>query len=182
MKKLRLIIATLFFSNILITTSSEKTFSQSWNTFDISFSGCSALFPYEPVWEISYAEDSSLVWLGEAMQSDIYFGAICVEFSAPLDFESTKDDLVLLAQEYLTYLQTEFNIVAHSGYNISYVVENYENACQVTDEWEDTEGDSWLINVWIDPYNMAVMYMYSGPENNMNDYSDMFFNSFRFPE
>jgi len=182
MKKLLQVLATHFIIIIMITTSSERTFSQSWNTFDISFSGCSAIFPHEPAWEISYAEDSSRIWLGEAMESDIFFGVICVEFAAPLVNESTKDDLVLMAENYLTYLQTEFNIVAHSGYSISYVVEINENACQITDEWEDAEEDSWLINVWIDPYNMTVMYMYSGPENNMNDYSDMFFNSFTFPD
>jgi hypothetical protein len=83
----------------------------SWGSFEIGGSGCTAYFPYAPEWELSLAEDSSLVWVGEA-----------------------------------------------------------------------NEGDPWVVMTWIDPFNMAVLYIYSTPENSPFQNKEFFFNSFRFPE
>lgn len=180
-KNIRIFAATLLVFTLFINYP-DRIFSQSWDTYDISFSGCSASFPYEPEWDLSYSDDSSLVWLGEVLDSDMFFGLICIEFNEPFSADYTKDDLILVAENYLDYLQSEFNIVAHTGYSSGYTVSHNEDACWVTDEWEDAEGDPWLVKVYADPFNMAVMYIYSSLEYTMEDYRESYFNSFRFPE
>jgi hypothetical protein len=158
-----------------------QTISQSWEKFDISSSGCSAYFPYEPEWELSYAEDSSLVWVGEAVEDDIYYGVICVEFSLPF-YEATEDELIYVAEDYLDYLRGEFSIVSHTGYETGYWMDSNIDATGIEDYWEDNEGDPWVVMSWIDPFNMAVMYIYSSPELETYKNKDFFLNSFTFPE
>lgn len=158
------------------------SFSQSWSRFDIGDSGCSAAFPYEPEWESSYSQDSSYLWIGEVFENDIYFGVICVEFAQPFSEGSTRDDLILTAEIYLDYLQAEFSIVSHTGYEKQYSFESDDDACGVSDNWQDNEGDPWYIQTWIDPFNMVVLYMYSDPDHEMDTYRDYFFESFLFPE
>jgi hypothetical protein len=157
------------------------TFSQSWESFEISGSECTAYFPYAPEWELSMAEDSSRVWVGEVNEGDIYYGVICVEFYEPF-YEETEEDLLYVAEDYLDYLRGEFNIVSHTGYETGYWNNSNEDATGIEDNWEDNEGDPWVVMTWIDPFNMAVLYIYSNPENSPFPNKEFFFNSFRFPE
>jgi hypothetical protein len=155
---------------------------QGWERYNISNSGCSALFPSEPAWELSYAVDSSLIWTAEVYESDIFFGVICVEFSLPFIEEgTTEDDLVAVAESYLDYLRAEFNITTHTGYETGAWMESNNEATGISDSWTDAEDDPWYVMTWIDPYNMVVMYMYTVPTISMDDYKSYFFNSFRFP-
>jgi hypothetical protein len=156
--------------------------SQSWDRYDISYSGCSAAFPYEPEWEISYSPDSSLLWIGETYENEIYYGIICVEFAEPFDYDANEDDLISVAENYLDYLQKEFNVVSHTGYETGYWMESDEVATGVSDSWVDAEGDPWIVMTWIDPFNMAVLYIYANPDISLEEYKDYFFNSLRFPE
>lgn len=156
---------------------------QDWERYDIDLSGCSAKFPYEPEWEFDYAVDSSFLWIGEVYDSDIYFGTICVEFAVPFtDEETSEDDLIAVAESYMDYLQTEFKITSHTGYKTGYWMESNDDATGISDSWTDDAGDPWLVMSWIDPFNMVVMYMYTGPDVPMEQYKDYFFNSFRFPD
>jgi hypothetical protein len=181
MKKARLLI--LFLSILLIFNILPKqSISQDWERFDIDFSGCTALFPYQPEWEFNYSTDSSYIWTGETYQDGIYFGAICVEFAEPFDVDYAEEDLISVAEEYLDYLRQEFKIVEHSGYETGYWLESDAESTGIADSWTDETGDPWIVKAWIDPYNMAVMYMYSGPENNLEQYKNYFLDSFRFPE
>jgi hypothetical protein len=157
------------------------TFSQSWESFEIGGSECTAYFPYAPEWELSMAEDSSLVWVGEVNAGDIYYGVICVEFYEPF-YEADEDDLLYVAEDYLDYLRGEFNIISQTGYETGYWMDSNEDATGIADSWEDNEGDPWVVMTWIDPFNMAVLYIYSSPENSPFPNKEFFFNSFRFPE
>jgi hypothetical protein len=158
------------------------SFSQSWSREYIGDSECSALFPYNPEWELSYAEDSSMVWVGEVSDGDIFYGVICVEFAEGFGYDASKEELISVAESYLDYLRGEFNIVSHTGYETGFNLESEEEATGIADYWEDNEGDPWAVKTWIDPYNMAVMYIYSNPENSLTEYKDTFFDSFTFPD
>jgi hypothetical protein len=160
----------------------NHSFSQSWVNEEIDDSGCSAYFPYTPEWELSYAEDSSLVWVGEVSEGDIYYGVICVEFSEYFGFDASREELISVAENYLDYLRTEFKIVSHTGYITGYTMESNPDATGITDTWIDNEGDPWAVKTWVDPFNMAVMYIYSSPDIPFTDNEDFFFNSFRFPD
>jgi hypothetical protein len=172
----------IIFIFILFSLSPFLSSGQSWERFDISYSGCSAYFPYEPEWDFSYAEDSSYVWVGEVNDGNIYYGIICVEFSVPFDYDATFDDLNYVAENYLDYLRGEFNITEHTGYVEGSSLESNLDATGIDDYWTDNLGDPWVVKAWIDPYNMAVLYIYSGPEDSLYENKDFFFNNFRFPE
>lgn len=167
---------------LLLSLSPGLSPAQSWERIDISYSGCSVSLPSEPEWEYDLAQDSSLIWVGEVVENDIFYGVICVEFSQPFEFDVTREEMIGVAESYLDYLQTEFSIVSHTGYVTSHFLESNEEACGVSDSWQDAEGDPWYIQSWIDPFNMVVLYMYSDPENSMDSYKDYFFSSFLFPE
>jgi hypothetical protein len=153
----------------------------SWERFEIDFSDCSALFPSEPEWSLELSEDSSYVWVGEVVEGDIFFGVICIEFAYPL-IDASDDELILVAEDYLDYLQSQFEIVSHTGYLTGLELEDDYYATGIADSWEDAEGDPWVIRCWIDHFNMAVMYMYSSPDVDLTIYEDYFFDSFWFPE
>ncbi len=172
----------LFHLIFLLSLSPFLSSGQGWERFEIGGSGCTALMPYQPEWELSHAYDSSLVWVGEAFEDNIYYGIICVEFSVSYAFESTKEDLSYLAQGYLDFLQTEFSVVSHSGYVTGMAHASNDEATGVSDTWTDSEGDPWFVTAWIDPFNLVVMYMYSDPETDMSTNSLFFFESLRFPE
>jgi hypothetical protein len=168
---------------LLVSLSPLLSSGQSWARYDIGNSGGSANFPFEPEWEISYAEDSSMIWVGETSEADIFYGIICIEFSLPFSGEEyTYEELISVAEGYLDYLRSEFNIVSQSGYETGYRMEEYGDVCWVTDSWVDADGDPWLIKTWADGFNMAVMYIYSSPDASLTDKQEYFFNSFRFPE
>lgn len=157
------------------------TFAQDWSRYDIGFSGCSAYFPSGPEWDFSYSDDSSLVWVGEVLEGNIYVGVICVEFSEAFPYDASSDDLIYVTENYLDYLMDEFEIVSHTGYETGYELESNYEAIGISDHWEDSVGDPWAIRAWIDPYNMVVMYMYGSPDDDFSAYEDYFFNSFEFP-
>jgi hypothetical protein len=167
---------------LFIALTVNHSYCQSWVNAEIDDSGCSAYFPYIPEWELSYAEDSSMVWVGEVSDGEIFYGVICVEFSEGFDYDVSRDELITVAESYLDYLRGEFNIVSQTGYVTGWTMESNEDATGITDNWVDNEGDPWAVKTWIDPYNMAVMYIYSSPDIPFTDNQDFFFNSFRFPE
>jgi len=167
---------------IVISIAPFNSYSQSWDRHDISYSGCSAFFPYEPEWELSYADDSSLVWVGETVDEDIFYGVICVEFAEPFDYDVTEEELIYVAEDYLDYLQGEFSIVSHTGYSTGYWMESNPEATGIEDYWTDNEGDPWVVMAWVDPYNLAVLYIYSNPDAETYQNKDFFLDSFRFPE
>jgi hypothetical protein len=94
----------------------------------------------------------------------------------------TEEELIYVAEDYLDYLQGEFSIVSHTGYSTGYWMESNPEATGIEDYWTDNEGDPWVVMTWVDPYNLAVLYIYSNPDASTYQYKDFFLNSFRFPE
>lgn len=182
MKPFNQTLSSFSFLLLFIAVFPGHVLSQSWERYDISYSGCSAYFPYEPEWEISYSNDSSLLWVGETHENDIFYGIICAEFAEPFDYDITEEDLILVAENYLDYLLKEFNVVSHTGYETGYWMESNEEATGISDNWVDGEGDPWVVRTWIDPYNMAVLYIYTNPDISMEENKDYFLNSFKFPD
>ena len=174
----KIVLFLLLFTVLII----NRSFSQSWINIDIGDSGCSAYLPDEPDWELNYAEDSSLVWVGEVSDGDIFYGIICVEFSEPFPDDAARQDLINVAESYLDYLKGEFKIVSTTGYLTGFTMESDKEATGISDSWVDNEGDPWAVKTWIDHYNMAVLYIYSSPDVPLDENKNYFFNSFRFPE
>lgn len=96
--------------------------------------------------------------------------------------DATDEELILLAEGYLDFLQTQFDIETHTGYITDYTHETNQYAVGVSDSWTDTEGDPWEVKAWIDHFNIAVMYSYGSKEYFDTGKIDFFFESFQFPE
>ena len=155
--------------------------AQDWPRFNIAESGCSARFLSEPEWGLDLSADSSYVWTGEVDDGQDFYGIICVEFSEYFE-DASDDDLIAVAEDYLDYLQGEFNIVSHTGYVVDYEHNTNDYAVGVADSWTDNVGDPWEVKVWIDHFNLAVMYIYGDADTFSAENKDYFFGSFWFPE
>jgi hypothetical protein len=166
---------------ILVLSIPISSVCQSWDSYDIGESGCSAYFPYQPEWDFSYSDDSSYVWVGEVTDSEITYGVICIEFNVPF-YDATEEELIEALETYLDFLRGQFKIVSHTGYDTGYWDEDNIDATGIGDSWTDNVGDPWLIEAWIDPYNLAVLYIYGSPDKPITENKDYFFNSFSFPE
>lgn len=157
--------------------------SQEWERFEIDDSRCWVLMPSEPEWYFEYSQDSSYVWNGEVQQGNIFFGVICIEFSVPFNTDEFDEyELILIAEDYLDYIKGEFSIISSSGYKHISWIDSETGGTGISDYWTDAEGDPWAIQCWIDPYNLAVLYIYSDPETDFSGYEEDYFNSFWFPE
>ncbi|HOX78955.1 MAG TPA: hypothetical protein PLW31_13065 [Bacteroidales bacterium] len=160
-----------------------NSFSQEWERYEIDISECSVVLPSEPEWYYEYSQDSSFVWSGEVQQGNMFFGVICIEFAVPFDTEEFDEyDLILIAEDYLDYLKDQFSITSFTGYEHVSWIDSETGGTGISDYWTDAEGDPWAVQCWIDPYNLAVLYIYSDPETDFSDYEEHFFNSFWFPE
>jgi hypothetical protein len=172
------VLALLLITFLLISPRSN---CQSWETVQVGTGSATISLPYTPDWELSYADDSSMVWVGEASDNDINYGIIYAEYSNII-YDASIEDLTTLGKNYLDFLRREFKIVSHTGYDSEQDTDYEDYTVTITDSWVDSEGDSWIIKTWVDSYGLAVLYIYSNPESLSSAYKDYYFNSFSLIE
>ncbi|MCL5073002.1 MAG: hypothetical protein M1308_19250 [Actinobacteria bacterium] len=133
-----------------------------------------------PEFDISYSEDSSIVYASEVQVDNHYFGLICVKFFSKLEgTDSEKEDLLI---NYLDFLKTAFKIKESAGYGKGHSLESCPSAKGVIDYWEDEKGQKWQIKGWINEEYLSVLYIYGKLEYPNFNIANMFLNGFRFPE
>ncbi len=146
--------------------------AQSLKKYPVSNSGCSLYGYCEPKYKIEYSEDSSKVYTGECISSEVTYGVICIKLLKPVTNLVMAEDLMI---SYVDYLKTNFNIKTSAGYGKGHRLNNDENTRGILDYWEDAEGDKWKIKAWTDGNYIGFMYAYSKkelPESKVNVFLD----------
>ncbi|MEZ4776996.1 MAG: hypothetical protein R3D00_27725 [Bacteroidia bacterium] len=147
--------------------------------FGVMGSGASLYMPEEPLWELSYSEDSSEVYTTEVLSDSVLYGAIVVKFGESLGDDPEVWENVLVS--YLEFLNTEafeFTSVTDPGYG--HTLESHPTARGVLEYGEDEDGTQFAIKGWVDDQFLAILYTGYPEEMNYN-VQQMFLQGFRFP-
>lgn len=148
--------------------------------YPVMESGTYIYFPAEAVFEKSYSEDSSDVYTCEAEVGGINYGAIIVKFAGELNDEpSDWEALLSLYMEYLA--SSTFALTSQVDPGYGHTLESAPEAKGILMYGEDADVNQYAIKGWINKYVLAVLFVYSKEEMNIN-VQNLFLNGFRFSE
>jgi hypothetical protein len=144
----------------LLTANSIS--AQTLKKYPISNSGCYAYFFCDPgPFTSEKSTDSSDMFTGECVTSEVTYGLICVKMKDKLpDLKTSEETLIA----YLDYLKTSLKITTAAGYGKGHLLKNKESTRGVMDYWKDADGQSWKVKGWTDGRIIAVLYVCSKKE------------------
>lgn len=145
----------------------------------ISDTGCHFYSPDELMeFGLSFAEDSSAIWMGESEIDSTIYSVICVKFN-DLFLESTEEKTEII-ESYLDYLQTQCEVTESAGYGEGHTMEDDPSVIGVIDYWTDGDNYNYSVKSWCNGEFIAVLLVHSY-ENPENVSTNVFLNGFRFP-
>lgn len=160
---------------LLITLA---THAQSLKKYPISNSGCSLYMYCNPErFDFDYSEDSSKVYTGECVNTEVNYGIICIKLLKPIDNLEAAEEMMI---SYLDFLKADFHVKSSAGYGKGHMLNKNENTRGIVDYWKDTENNNWKIKAWTDGKYIGVLYAFSQkelPETRVN----VFLDGFRLP-
>jgi hypothetical protein len=147
--------------------------------YSIGNSGCSVYMLCDPgEFEMTYSEDSSMVFTAECKPDSVSYGIICVKLKETV---ATGDEAENLLISYLDYLKTAFKIKSSAGYGKGHTLSSKADARGIIDYWTDEEENDWQVKAWADGKIISVLYVFKkGKLENQTKY-EVFLNGFRFP-
>jgi hypothetical protein len=142
--------------------TANSMYAQTLKKYAISNSGCSAYFFCDPgAFTSEKSTDSSDMFTGECITSDVTYGLICVKMKDKLaNLETSEETLIA----YLDYLKTSLKVTTAAGYGKGHRLKNKETTRGVIDYWKDVDGQSWKIKGWTNGKIIAVLYVCSKKE------------------
>lgn len=165
-----------FFLFILLIVAGLSN-AQTLKKYNVSNSGVSYYNYCDSKFKLDYSSDSSKVFTGECVVSDVTYGVICVVLLNPVIDLTAAEDLMIA---YVDYLKATFSIQQAAGYGKGHRLNNNENTRGILDYWTDKDADKWKIKAWTDGKYIGFMYAYSSkelPEPKVN----VFLDGLRFP-
>ena len=175
LRRFILISFILTFGTLLSTAQTPR-----FVKYPIMETGASAYFPAEPTFDLSYSEDESEVYTAEVTHAEVVYGVVIVKFA-----ENIGDDPEIweeLLMSYMTFLNEsafELTNVVDPGYGHN--LESHPQAKGILEFGEDGDGLQYVIKGWVDQNMLAVMFVSSKEELNLN-IRNLFLDGFRFPE
>ncbi len=167
----------ILFILTLQTVNAQVRFTK----YPIGDSGCSAYFPAQPTIDVTYSEDSSVVYTTDITADSLSLGLICVKLSAG-SVGTDRASNVALLKSYLDYLKGVFGIVGAVGYGEGHTLDSHPAADGVIDYWTDGSGFEWKIKGWVDNNFITVMYIHTGESYPPLSIIDIYLDGFRFPD
>lgn len=168
----------IFFIGIFLPASLSAQVPR-FSKYNVMESGASLYMPEEPLWELSYSEDSSEVYTTEVLYDSVLYGAIVVKFGESLGDDPEVWENVLVS--YLEFLNSDafgFTSVTDPGYG--HTLESHPSAKGILEYGEDESGTQFAIKGWVDQNFLSVLYTGSIGEMNFN-VQQIFLQGFRFP-
>lgn len=148
--------------------------------YQVGNSGCQAYMYCDPGSpNVSYSEDSSVVYTMECKFGELSHGLICVQFKEAIADITVAESVMI---SYMDYLKTSFKVKESAGYGKGHQLSGNNKATGVIDFWKDEEGTSWKVKSWTDGKFIGFLFAY-GPQKALDDNFnrlDVFFNGFRF--
>jgi hypothetical protein len=169
----------IVFLCLFVTVGSMLAQVPKFSKYSIRETGAGLYMPAEPIWEISYSDDSSKLYTAEVEFGGVNYGAIIVKFAESLG-DNSKDwqNMIVSYLEYLNKSVFEFESVVDPGFG--HKLESHPEAVGVLQYAEDQEGYDYVIKAWADSKYMAVLFVSYRDEMNFN-YREIYLNGFRFP-
>jgi hypothetical protein len=128
--------------------------------------------------DFDYSEDSSKVYTGECISSEVNYGVICIKLLVPVTDLGKAEELMT---SYLDFLKADFHVKDSAGYGRGHFLNKNEQTRGIIDYWKDTEEQNWKIKAWTDGKFIGVLYAHSKkelPESKVN----VFLEGFRLPD
>ncbi len=154
------------------------THAQSLKKYPISNSGCFLYSYCSPgKFDFDFSEDSSKVYTGECVNSEVTYGIICIKLLKPISELSAAEEMMI---SYLDFLKADFHVKSSAGYGKGHTLNKNENTRGIVDYWKDTGNNNWKVKAWTDGNFIGVMYANSQkelPEQKVN----VFLEGFRLP-
>ena len=152
--------------------------AQSLRKYPISNSGCS-LYMYckTEKFDFDYSEDSSKVYTGECVNSEVTYGVICIKLLNSITDLNAAEEMMI---SYLDFLKADFHVKSAAGYGKGHILNKNEKTRGIIDYWKDTENINWKVKAWTDGSYIGVLYANSPkelPESKVN----VFLDGFRLP-
>lgn len=139
----------------LLLVSAVISFSQPLQKVMIGKTGVSISSYCKMNFDMSRSPDSSIVYNGECMSSQVNYGVICVKL---LNSRTNLDDATQLVGAYLDYLRKSFNIT-HADANQQHLRLNKdENTRGMSENWSDAENNIWVVRGWTNGKFLVVLY------------------------
>lgn len=166
----------LFASNLLAQEAKEPV--PRFKKYDIAQTGCKVYMPDDPQeFSVSKSQDGSEVYIGETSFGSYDYGIICIKLLEPI---AEKNERVQLLENYMSFLKSNFGIVAAAGYGKGHTLESNPQADGIIDYWEDSEDNKWQVKGWVDSNFLAILFVYGPDEHPYFNAVEIYLNGFRF--
>jgi hypothetical protein len=148
--------------------------------YPIGNSGCQTYMYCDPgTPNVSFSDDSSVVYTMECRFGELSHGLICVQFKEAITDITVAESVMI---SYMDYLKTSFKVKESAGYGKGHQLSGNNKATGVIDFWKDEEGTEWKVKSWTDGKFIGFLFAYGSKkalDDNFNRL-DVFFNGFRF--
>lgn len=157
------------------------TFSQvpHFEKYAITQTGAFIYMPEEPVFDLTYSEDSSAVYTSETTFDSIRYGIIYVALKTDLgDVTADWENMLWSYMQYLNGAAFDLSSATDPGYG--HTLPSDSTAHGILEYGVDNSGNQMSVKGWVNKNALAILYMYSKNEMNIN-FQSIYLNGIRFP-
>lgn len=146
--------------------------------YDVAETGAQIYLPAQPSWEKSISEDKSEVYVTSVISGDVEYGVIVVKLGD--EVAKGNENSEALMESYVNYLnESAFKFTKKTDYGRGHTLENQPEAKGILEYAETEDGTQYVVKSWTNKSMIAVMYVASKKEVNVN-FQEIYFKGFRF--
>lgn len=146
--------------------------------YNIADTGAQFYFPAEPKWQKSISEDKSEIYLTTSVIGDVEYGLITVKLAE--EAVKSNENPEALMENYVNYLNDNvFKFTKKTNYGKGHTLENQPNVKGIIEYAETEDGTKYTVKSWTNKSMIAVMYVGSKKEVNIN-FQEIYFKGIRF--
>ena len=173
MKKLTFLI--ILFIGIIISAQVPR-----FAKYPIAETGTQFYFPEEPKWQKSISEDKSEIYITTSVIGDVEYGLIAVKLAE--EAVKSNENPEALMENYVNYLNDNvFKFTKKTDFGKGHTLENQPDVKGIIEYAETEDGTKYTVKSWTNKSMIAVMYVGSKKEVNIN-FQEIYFKGIRFKQ
>lgn len=146
--------------------------------YDVAETGAQLYLPAAPIWEKSVSEDKSEVYLTSVIFGDVEYGLIAVKLAEEIVKGNANPEALM--ESYVNYLNDAvFQFSKKTDFGKGHTLENQPDVKGILEYGEIEDGTKYTVKSWANQSMIAVMYVASKNEVNVN-FQEIYFKGFRF--
>lgn len=146
--------------------------------YNVAETGAQMYLPASPTWEKSISEDKSEVYLTSVIFGDVEYGVIAVKLTE--EAAKGNGNPEALMESYVNYLNDAvFKFSKKTDFGKGHTLENQPDVKGILEYAETEDGTKYTVKSWANQSMIAVMYIASKNEVNVN-FQEIYFKGFRF--